>query len=137
RTLDGGGTWSAQASGTSQPLTDIAVLSDHEAWVSGCSVLLHTVDGGDHWGALGRPLGLLSSVRFAGALTGIAAGLTVNSKTGFELTTNGGASWTTVELEGADQVNAAQLSADARNGVAALENGRILRTRDGGRTWVL
>lgn len=136
RTVNGGASWSSQP-GLTSDLTDIAVLSDDEAWVSGHQLLAHTVDGGATWTRVNKALGILYSVRFVDALTGIAAGTAADLSCGFELTQDGGKSWTTVKTPFKEFAFAAQLAPDKLNGVAALVGGKILRTKDGGKTWLL
>lgn len=136
-TVDGGATWTLQSGLGGQTLTDVVALSDTEAWISGSGVLAHTVDSGATWARVGKQVGWLWSVRFADAMHGIAAGTTTDLKTGFELTTNGGQTWTTVRAGPSDLAFAAELGPDGLHGVAVLDDGRILRTADGGLTWAL
>jgi len=114
----------------------VAVLSDNELWVAGMMVLAHSVDGGATWTKVAKPIGLLWSLRFIDPMTAIAAGTTIDIGCGFELTTDGGNSWTTVKAPFKEFPFAATLAPNKLDGVAGLVGGRVLRTHDGGKTWL-
>ena len=140
RTNNGGGTWISVPPPDGlpgwDPLTDIAVISETEAWVCGWNVLYHTTDGGLTWQRVPKQVGLLSGIRFSDALHGIASGSAPSLQTGFEVTSDGGVTWTTVEVPFAQNLaTAVAMDDENKFGFAALHGGEILRTADGGLTW--
>jgi photosystem II stability/assembly factor-like uncharacterized protein len=159
--VDGGLTWKTLVAGEGMAFGGIDFTDVAHGWLAGrtvdvgpyssqagAAVLLATGDGGLTWTSLALPpqvtsqaaagAGLLD-VDFADARHGVAAGWTGggSSRRGVLLTTaDGGATWSATvsgRFSRFTHVSMATLSA----GWAIGEGGgrRILRTRDGGRTW--
>ncbi|MBI5701547.1 hypothetical protein HZC34_06905 [Candidatus Saganbacteria bacterium] len=54
KTTDGGATWTAQTSGSTQILNDVYFLNSSVGWASGDNgTILRTVDGGTNWASIG------------------------------------------------------------------------------------
>lgn len=129
-TSDGGHTWQAQKSGSTETLYDLFILDCTHVWVSGNKgTLLSTDDGGKHW--LTHNVGLdiaLSGVTFVGR-NGWAIGYGAIFST-----TDGGQTWTT---QGSGEWKQLSSIALANNyvGWITTAGSSILRTLDGGTTW--
>ncbi len=131
-TADGGTSWSAQASGTSNDLFGVSFVDATHGWAVGIfGTILATANGGTTW--TGQTSGTgndLAGVSFVDANHGWAVGINGT----ILATANGGASWTaqtsgsTVTLDGVSFV-------DANHGWAVGVTGTILATADGGTTW--
>jgi len=122
-------------------LTSVSFVDPRQGWAAGhWGVVLHTVDGGEHWSIQrsdvksDRPL---FALHFFDAKRGVAVGL-------WSLviaTDDGGASWQTVSVpvpEGAKKadLNLLGLFVDAKARLyAPAERGMVLRSDDQGRTW--
>ena len=152
---DGGQTWSSQDSGTNVYLFALDFVSEQEGWVVGDrATVLHTVDGGRTWrfGKVGSQEGLtaderllaqdpvLYDVQFLDPQTGWIVGEFGN----IYHTTDGGKSWGNQQetLLGDGIFDVLDIPTffgvnfvDRMNGIAAALEGRIARTRDGGKTW--
>lgn len=146
RTVNGGQSWVQQPSLTAS-LVAVAVVSDTEAWA--CEMfgtLYHTVDSGQTWTGRGTGLGTLWGMRFtADRRHGIVSGTTLvpdpmfgsQAKVAFAITHDGGATWSTV-VTGIDAFSLnAVFAPDGMNGISGNIDGKVLRTRDGGKTWTL
>ena len=132
---DAPGVWSAQNSGTTQTLLDVAFVDTKNGWAVGSNgTVLHTSDGGLAWEAQDSGTRLkLNSVTFASATQGWAVG-----ELGFIIhTSDGGRSWAVQGDDVALQRNLVGVAfVDDRNGWAFTERGStILSTRDGGQNW--
>lgn len=133
RSSDGGATWSLfQPSVTRETLTSVAFSDPRNGWAAGKEgTIFRTADGGATW----RPQASgtkrsLDAIAFSDARTGWVAG-----EGGLILhTLDGGATWTPQSSGTRADLNAVTFT-DARNGWA-IGAGAILRTADGGRTWL-
>ena len=135
--FDAPGVWSVQNSGTDANLNDVAFVDAQNGWaVGGSGTILHTSDGGQTWTAQNSGVQLeLTSVDFQSVNEGWIVG-----KLGFIIhTSDGGQTW---ETQAGPQItlglNLANVTfIDARIGLILTERGSgILRTVDGGQTWV-
>ena len=131
----------ADAVPVSTTLTDVSFADEQHGWAVGhAGVVLHTADGGRTWvlqrsdPARDQPL---LAVRFSDATHGVAVGLWSLVL----VTQDGGKDWRPVALPAAaggrgTDVNLHGLFA-ARDGrlFACAEQGRVLRSADGGRSW--
>ena len=124
RTVDGGQTWEAQASGTDVVLEDIFFADANRGWAVGGSsgVILATTNGGDTWVAQTSPVQVpLSQVFFVSPTHGWAVGGTIGlgfppAFVGHVLrTTNGGATWFSVDCP-AGRLPVAMHFVNANNG---------------------
>jgi photosystem II stability/assembly factor-like uncharacterized protein len=95
KTTDGGGTWVALPSGTSQPLRGVHFLDASNGWAVG-GTILKTVNGGSTWSEETGPFTTLQDVHFLSSSVGVAVG-SVGSQ-GFLRTTNGGDTWTALDI---------------------------------------
>ena len=75
-TVDGGRTWSEQASSTRADLYDVKFLDEREGWAAGeGGTMLHTEDGGANWvGVSSGTTLVLERLAFAGSRRGWAVG---------------------------------------------------------------
>jgi photosystem II stability/assembly factor-like uncharacterized protein len=137
KTTDGGATWKAQPSGTTENIFRIAVVDPQTAHATGTNgLLMGTTDGGEHWQPETFKGGLIFfDIAFPDARDGWAVGE-------FETiihTADGGKTWT--PQMGGKRANFklpalfAVRFADAQHGWAAGQGGTLLRTDDGGATW--
>lgn len=137
--LDGGATWSLQASGTALDLSDVHFVDMQHGWAIGASdfsgIILHTSDGGATWRTQ-HTLGTdqLVAIHFVDARNGWAAG----NRTVLH-TTDGGATWGE-QPTGLDTGTASftdVVFTDVLRGWIVGRPGLIVHTSDGGATWVM
>jgi photosystem II stability/assembly factor-like uncharacterized protein len=131
-TTDGGRSWTAQATPTTQHLYGVAFADAKNGWAVGRGgEIVHTGDGGAHWTEQqSNTKKHLFKVCFLDPQEGWAVG-----DWGVALhTSDGGATWTDRSL-GEDQIVYAVDFADRDNGWTAGEFGSIRHTADGGKTW--
>ncbi len=132
-TTNGGESWSAQSSGTTEALFECSFIDREHGWVNGVQILLRTTDGGRHWSSTHAPplQGAVDNFRSAC----MPASGTVIVTTGFGgiwRSTDNGEEWRQVhELSDPDHM----YFTDEKYGWVAGESGRIIRTTDGGATW--
>jgi hypothetical protein len=108
-TADAGRTWTRQYSGTAD-LDQVDFTDDQHGWAAGRDALLRTTNGGASWTALSEPCqGELSSVHFVSPTLGYAVAATAGNTT--NEATSGGA-------------------------FTPADGGSLLRTTNGGVTWV-
>lgn len=129
KTTDGGATWISQSSGTASELWSVAFVDAKNGWAVGeKGTILRTADGGVTWitQTSGTSWGLFA-VAFADARTGWVLGAWTILKTG-----DSGTTWTYssgTELHSVTFV-------DARTGWAVGNAGTVLKTTDGGDSWI-
>ena len=149
RTSDGK-TWSAVGV-VAQHRTDYRFVSPTVGFVSAGNDVLRTSDGGKTWASVyvcrvkAEVEGLtrdipcqVSALHFVDANTGFGVTRDLGGGAGvaFVKTSDGGATWSSsVILPGENGHEAALHFVDASNGVVRMQNGRIFRTADGGKTW--
>jgi photosystem II stability/assembly factor-like uncharacterized protein len=135
-TADGGHTWGPQHSGTHAHLQSVYFVSSTTGWAVGNSgMIVATVNGGQTWTRQdsGNDVRLLS-VYFADSTTGWAAGNAEGKGEGVVLATDdGGRRWRKVAA-GLDSFTSVHF-VDRRTGWAACFGG-LLKTTDGGHTWI-
>ena len=163
-TADGGSSWQEQTSGTERHLSAVTFVDELRGWAVGeASTILHTTDGGQTWGKQGVFQGFegnafpsddihLHKVFCLNAEKGWAVGWTFlteikganrniseTRRVGVILgTSNGGNTWhlqhaETSELVG--EIRSLWFLTDSL-GWAVGDNGKVLRTSDGGLHWV-
>jgi photosystem II stability/assembly factor-like uncharacterized protein len=137
KTTDGGASWKAQPSGTTENIFRVAVADPQTAYAAGTNgLLMGTTDGGARWQPETFKGGLIFfDIAFPDARDGWVVGE-------FETiihTADGGKTWT--PQMGGKRANfklpalfAVRFS-DAQHGWAAGQGGALLRTDDGGATW--
>jgi photosystem II stability/assembly factor-like uncharacterized protein len=139
RSVDAGMQWEMPPSGTLKTLTDVYLASGGEqAWVVGHDeIILHSADAGATWAVQNRAPerdNPLFDVYFTDARNGIAVG-------GYGViyrTADGGGTWEREVIKGGDgfEYNFYGVTR-APSGTWFLvgEQGQLLRSRDGARTW--
>ncbi len=143
-TTDGGTTWKAQNSGTTDDLTAVAFPNATDGWAvgddsnTGTALILATTDGGTTWSPqYADATDDLTAVAFPNATDGWAVGDDSNTGTGLILaTTDGGTTWSPQYADATDYPTAVAF-ANASDGwaVGSGPTGLILTTTDGGTTW--
>jgi photosystem II stability/assembly factor-like uncharacterized protein len=122
--------WSAQSSGTTQWLWDVAFTNTNNGIVVGWNgTILKTTNGGTNW--IAQTSGTtqqLQSVSFADANNGIAVGSAILK------TTDGGTTWS-IPVNSVDNLLYSISFPDINNATAVGANGAIIKTTDGGLTW--
>ncbi|HYE14070.1 MAG TPA: YCF48-related protein [Pyrinomonadaceae bacterium] len=141
------GAWAKQKSGTMAWLHAVFFVDARRGWAAGGKgVLLKTSDGGERWEAAPAPTtDALRDIFFTDERTGwlvcdrgiYSLKVGEESRSYLMKTSDGGATWSRVDVTGADAE--ARLVgvrfADARRGWAFGELGALYMTGDGGATW--
>ncbi len=146
RTDDGGKTWQKLDPGTTKHLFGISFLDKNTGWIVGeWGTILHTVDGGKTWKSqMEEQDKTYNNVYFVDRQNGWVIG-----EQGIILhTADGGNTWNTqmpksFERESLEDLYENQRPAlfdlsftDAQNGLLCGIEGAILKTTDGGNTWI-
>ena len=134
------GSWTIHAQPTTRDLAKLSFVNDQQGWVVGeIGTILLTTDGGVTWANQPSPVAHdLVDIDMLDKLNGFALAHETapeprDLKTHVLQTSNGGAEWT-VRATLNHKYNAAAYT-DEENGVLVGEEGRILRTVDGARSW--
>jgi photosystem II stability/assembly factor-like uncharacterized protein len=131
-TTDGGRTWKAQKTGTTQAIEGIFFLDAKHGWAVGwAGTILRTTDGGDNWKKITADVAQwsTSSIYFKDEKVGWAAGF------GGQLlrSNDGGVTWTVVKTP--SNASLTSIAFDkAGNGWITYDDG-FLTSTDGGATW--
>ena len=137
-TSDGGATWTLQAGGTDFELAEVVFTDANNGWAVGkFGTILHTSDGGRTWEhqadssiTLNRSL---IAVSFVDELTGWA----FTERGSFMLATrDGGKTWSREFLSNTSN-RSDVFFIDADRGWVSQSQGGVLRTTDGGESWIL
>lgn len=132
------GSWTIHSQPTTRDLAKLSFVSDMQGWVVGeMGTILMTTDGGVSWVSQASPVALdIVDIDMLDKLNGFALAqeLGENPQTTVLHTENGGAEWQ-IRATLNDRFNAAAYT-DEANGVVVGEEGRILRSVDGGRSWI-
>lgn len=131
-TSDGGRTWTLQQSPVRKLLYDISVVDAMTVFVAGAGgTLLQTEDGGRTWVERGTGIGsVIRAIHF----TDRRNGLLVTAGGEIHLTDNAGVSWRRCNVPTSRPLN--DIILVGGEGWAVGDNGTVLQSRDGGRTWV-
>jgi len=130
-TSDGGRTWALQQSPVRKLLYDISVVDAMNVFVAGAGgTLLRTDDGGRSW--IERGTGIGSAIR-AIHFTDRRNGLLVTAAGEIHLTENAGVSWRRCNVPTSRPLN--DIILVGAEGWAVGDNGTVLHSLDGGRTW--
>lgn len=134
KTTDSGKTWENQVSGTTATLNSVSFVDKNNGWAGGSNTILNTKDGGKTWSILTSTSPVaINSVYFLNSSTGFIAGGKIIQKT-----TDGGKSFTNVTLPASSlyySILKMQFISSS-TGWAVGTKGAILKTTDGGNTWV-
>lgn len=129
--VDGGVTWAAQRSGTTQDLNGVSFTSAQLGWAVGNGIF-HTVDGGATWTRSAPPGSEnLAGISFLDALHGWAWGANNVLRT-----SDGGATWQLATLASDVYLSTGSFVGDGI-GVVGTQSGAVYGTGDGGATWNL
>lgn len=142
KTVNGGTDWVAQISGVTDALNGIQFIDEKIGYASGGFkfsgtnyTLVKTTNGGDTWTNV--PVATSKSgggIWFLSADTGFCAYAdTLYGESVIAKTVNGGASWDVV-CTATGWVSFFYFT-DSKNGYATVNNGSVLKTTDGGKTW--
>jgi len=155
-TLDGGNTWERQQSGTLTYLFALDFIDRNEGWMVGDrAVYIHTTDGGRTWrqGKMAKTEGISAEEALVAQDPVLYDVQFIDSSTGWVVgefgkiyhTGDGGKTWVEQEqslLGSSGLYDVLDIPTffgvsfvDHRNGIVAGLQGRIARTRDGGKTW--
>jgi len=133
--------WNAQTSGITTLLRNVKAVNSGTGWIGGSSgVVLRTINAGSAWSSVGGGAIGTGAVHCMTALDQNTALVGSSPLDGFIFrTSNAGATWTQVYQQAGGFFDAVHMF-DASNGIAFGDpvGGRwtILRTADGGVTWV-
>lgn len=141
-TADGGATWTNRQSGSATSTNDLAVVDAQHAWAAQAfGEILRTTDGGTRWDRqqVGSTTSHFYGIDFASTQVGFAVGDAEQSANHGMIygTNDGGQSWT-LQWDGGAGYNWLY-DVDALTPQVALavgNGGIILRTTDGGTTWL-
>lgn len=133
-TSDGGVTWTAQASGTDQPLTRVVFTDAQSGWITSTNgQLLRTVDGGAHWQALSVGPADVSAF---GASSAERAWVSGSYYAAPRTTEDGGAHWTSITAPSGTAQSYSVVSTSVIWAAVYGSSGiALVSTRDGGTTW--
>jgi len=139
RTTNGGSSWFSQSSGTMHSLHGISLTDYNNATAVGDSgTILRTTNGGTAWDSQlsGTAVSLLS-VFFSDANNGTAVGgyLGYNSVSLILRTSDGGNTWLKQSNPSTSSLRSVWFT-DANNGTAVGDYGTLLRTTNGGVTFI-
>lgn len=151
KTTDGGARWTRQESGTAATLGAVSFASERKGWVDASGEILSTGDGGASWSRrttefmsfTGIPhLALFADARFVSETRGTFVGTHRGGDVIFT-TTDGGATWTIVEMHanfaqwrGVAFGDGAHFWAVGSKGLFETDQAMIAASTDGGLTWV-
>ncbi|MFO7639394.1 MAG: hypothetical protein R6X14_08920 [bacterium] len=127
RTTDGGESW-LQMSAVVGPVGELSFTSPDSGWLTdGRGIIMATTDGGNTW-LEQYSASQVRGIHMNDSRSGWAAGVA-----GLLRTEDGGGTWQLMPV--AESLEAVHF-AGPQHGVAVGRHGRIVRTTDGGETWV-
>jgi photosystem II stability/assembly factor-like uncharacterized protein len=138
KTTDSGLTFLPQTSNTTEVLWDIEFQDENTGYAVGAAgVMLKTTDGGTTWSQISVPVTNIIYAVHIVSPTNIFMGTTSTSATQIlSRSTDGGATWQNVSPAAfASSVYAIKF-VDANIGYVACSSGKVLKTTDGGATFV-
>lgn len=111
----------------------------------GCAVgdggtIIRTTDGGNSWSPIGNGFtGSLYAIQFVDQLTGYAAGVDMSNQIPARVllqTTDAGLSWNPIQNIGGPGTLYDVSFVDTKLGFCAADDGTVIKTTDGGQSWV-
>lgn len=139
RTTDGGATWQTQTLPAGSWIYDVMFADANNGWGVGDNVV-RTTDGGNTWEAVPLPPEVLPlwSVDFADTLHGIASGDSfLATESTLVTSTDGGSSWTRRSNGTINSVEDIVALDNSHAWASHVYGGKLSRTTDGGRTWMI
>lgn len=134
-TNNGGASWEAQPSGTTQPLNNVQFLDAQHGWAVG-NVIRYTTNGGRSWqqGVSNGSLGTLYDVEFVNLNTGWVGGIGATVMK----TTDGGRTWNPQPTPvPSNRSIGGFYFVNENRGRAYAGDGLMITTENGGLTWTL
>jgi photosystem II stability/assembly factor-like uncharacterized protein len=143
KTINGGATWTSLTTGTSQAIYDINFTDATNGYAVGDNnTALKTLNGGMTWTNMSLPVSgkMYRHVEFINGTTGFITGGNITSPgttAGTILkTTNSGLTWTVSPITGSTSAVYGINFISAMVGFASEYSGKVLKTTDGGNTWI-
>lgn len=133
RTTDGGATWNYYEGTIDGSIDAIDFRDSLNGALCGMASISHTSDGGNSWHKSPiTPTGNANDITMLSPERIVAA----CDRREILVSEDAGNNWTDVEPFGSWKFRGISFAADRRNGVVVGNNGLIMRTRDGGKTWI-
>jgi photosystem II stability/assembly factor-like uncharacterized protein len=123
---------------TNSVIRDMKFVTETEAWAVGDDgLILHTTDGGLDWSSQDLMTDAdLNAIALIDENTMIAVGSTTGYQAEILRIFGGGGGWNTASFGGVGELYDVAF-ADRMNGFAVGSGGAMLRTKDGGSTWIV
>lgn len=138
KSTNGGRTWEAKYTQNNISTGEIHALNINTTFFINNNTFFTSKDGGANWSSLNFPVStILKKIRFINETTGwISFTRTGNEdSSGIMKTTNGGRTWEVLSVNRLFSQCSDICFKDSLNGMAAIKDGIILQTNDGGIHW--
>lgn len=136
RTQNMGATWTAENSGTLLSINDIYFTDDMNGWIVGDGgYIAATSDGGTTWTQIAQPLWGFMDVQGFAYTANHTNAVSVGTYGDALFSTNSGMNWNSFSSGVSTTLRKVAFANDLA-GVIVGDNGIILRTLDGGNTWM-
>lgn len=136
KTTDGGATWTPQAAPFNSDINGVYAVDANNVWAVGnAGAILHTSDSGANWSRQPDRTASLTGVFFFDTSTGLVSGDPTPPTSNMWRTSDGGATWTRVNVPIFGPAIQAIKFINGSRGWAAVEERVVLGSSDGGQTW--
>ena len=135
KTTDGGATWVAQTSGSTEELRSISFPVDATTgYIAGKKgTILKTTDGGSNW--VSQDSGTNTNLRGVSFPADATTGYVVGNNGKILKTTDGGSNWASQTSGTSNMLFGVDFPTDATTGYAVGSDPTVLRTTNGGTNW--